>query len=106
MTVTGASVTALIEAALARLDQPATKPGRVLRGFKIATVFDIAQTEGDPIEPPPTPGLSDVDAVTCWPGRPRRACGTPWSASPPRTATGSNAATATAPTATSATPTS
>ncbi len=63
VSVTGAAATALVEAALARLDPAATQPGRVLRGFKIATVFDIAQTEGDPIEPPQRPLLSDVDAV-------------------------------------------
>ena len=63
VSVTGAAATALVEAALARLDQPATQPGRVLRGFKVTTVFDIAQTEGDPIEPPQRPLLSDVDAV-------------------------------------------
>ena len=63
VSVTGASVTALVEAALARLDPPAAQPGRVLRGFKIATVFDIDQTEGEEIEPPQRPLASDVDAV-------------------------------------------
>jgi hypothetical protein len=62
VSMTGAGATALVEAA-SRLDNAATLPGRVLRGFKIATVFDIAQTEGDPIDPPARPGLSDVEVV-------------------------------------------
>lgn len=30
---------------------PTDEPARVLRGFKIATVFDISQTDGDPTRP-------------------------------------------------------
>jgi N-terminal domain of anti-restriction factor ArdC len=61
--VTAAAATALVEAALAQLDNPANKLGRVLRGFTIATVFDLAQTEGDPVQPPHRPTASDVDAL-------------------------------------------
>jgi hypothetical protein len=58
-----AGAAGLVEAALARLDHAAAaQPGRVLRGFKVTTVFDLAQTEGDPIDPPARPALSDVDA--------------------------------------------
>lgn len=35
---------------------------RVLRGFRVAHVFDIAQTDGDGVQPPARPELLDGDA--------------------------------------------
>jgi DNA primase len=62
--LTGATVTAFIEAALNQLDggEP-QRPGRILRGFKIATVFDITQTDGPDIDAPTRPGRADVEAT-------------------------------------------
>jgi hypothetical protein len=61
--LTGSAVTAFIEARLAGQDGDHTRPtARLLRGFKITHVWDIAQTEGPPIDPPTRPDRSDVDA--------------------------------------------
>ena len=62
--LTGARVTAFIEATLTRLDGGQAQPtGRVLRGFTIATVFDISQTDGPPIDAPTRPQRCDVDVA-------------------------------------------
>ena len=62
--LTGARVTAFIEATLTRLDGGQAPPtGRVLRGFTIATVFDISQTDGPPIDAPTRPQRCDVDVA-------------------------------------------
>lgn len=68
--LTGASVTAFIEAALSTLDASVSPPaGRILRGFKIATVFEISQTDGPDIEVPARPGRIGFDGVTLLTGQ-------------------------------------
>ena len=44
-------------------DQDDEQPGRkVLRGFRLAHVFDISSTDGDTVRPPAAPALLDGDA--------------------------------------------
>ncbi|MDQ1492325.1 MAG: hypothetical protein QOD57_401 [Actinomycetota bacterium] len=46
-------------------EDPPTQTGkarRVLRGFRIAHVFDISATDGHTVKPPPSPALLDGDA--------------------------------------------
>ena len=44
-------------------DDDPQKPGRrVLRGFRVAHVFDIAQTDGDAVKPPAGPTLLEGEA--------------------------------------------
>ena len=38
------------------------RPRRILRGFRIAHVFDISQTDGDSVKPPERPALLEGDA--------------------------------------------
>ena len=64
MRPTGVQVAAFIEPALNRLDAGEAPPtGRLLRGFRIVTVFDISQTDGPPIDAPARPRRSDVDVA-------------------------------------------
>ena len=42
-------------------DEPAEEPTRVLRGFKVVHVFDLAQTDGDPLPEPPVHLLDGDD---------------------------------------------
>jgi len=43
-------------------DAEAGKARRVLRGFRVAHVFDISQTDGDAVQPPQRPALLDGEA--------------------------------------------
>jgi antirestriction protein ArdC len=61
--VTGANAAAFVEASSSQIDGGPTEAARrVLRGFRIATVFDIGQTEGPDIDPPARPANADVEA--------------------------------------------
>jgi hypothetical protein len=43
-------------------DAEEDQPRRILRGFRIAHVFDVSQTDGDHITPPQRPALLEGDA--------------------------------------------
>jgi antirestriction protein ArdC len=51
-----------LEADLSGDDHADDKPRRVLRGFRVAHVFDITQTDGDAIQPPERPQLLEGEA--------------------------------------------